>query len=61
MLLAAAVADRHLLSTQQLGLHGGVDRRHAAADDDDTAPDRQAGEVTRLAQGGDEIDGVGDA
>ena len=41
VLLAAAVADRHLLGAEQLRLHGGVDRRHAAADDDDAAADRQ--------------------
>ena len=41
VLLAAAVADGHLLGAEQLGLHGGVDRRHAAADDDDAAADRQ--------------------
>ena len=41
VLLAAPVADRHLLGAEQLGLHGGVDRRHAAADDDDAAADRQ--------------------
>ena len=41
VLLAAAVADRHLLGAEQLRLHRGVDRRHAAADDDDAAADRQ--------------------
>jgi hypothetical protein len=61
VLLAAPVADGHLFGAEQLGLHGGVDRRHAAADDDDAPTDRQFGEVGRLAQFGDEIDGVGDA
>ena len=41
LLLAAAVADRHLLGAEQLRLHRGVDRRHAAADDDDAPADRQ--------------------
>ena len=52
----AAVDDRHLLGAELLRLHAGVDRGHAAADDDDAPADRQRGEVRRLAQLGDEVD-----
>jgi hypothetical protein len=39
VLLAAAVGHGNLLGAQQLGLHGGIDRGHAAADDDYPAAD----------------------
>ena len=61
VLLAAAVTDRHLFGAEQLGLHGSIHRRHAAADDDDAAPDRQAGKIAGLTQLGNEVDRVGDA
>ena len=56
--LAAAIDDRHLLGAEQLRLHGGVDRRHAAADHHDAAADRQRREIVRLAQLGDPVDRV---
>ena len=61
MVLAAPVADRHLLGAEQLRLNGRIDRRHAAADDDDAAPDFQRRKVRSLAKLGDELDGVLDA
>ena len=47
----AAVDDRHLLGAEELRLHRRIDRRHAAADHDDAATDRQGREILRLAQG----------
>ena len=61
LLLAAAVADRHLLRAEQLRLHGGIDRRHAAADDHDAAADGQRAKIPRLTKGRDELDRVLDA
>ena len=61
VLLATPVADRHLLGAKQFRLHRGVDRRHAAADDNDAAANRQAGEIAGLAQFGNELHRVGDA
>ena len=57
---AAAVDDGDLLGAQKLGLHGDVDGGHAAADDDDAAPDGERARVRRLAQLGDEIHRVED-
>ncbi len=61
LLLAAAIDDRHLLRAQQLRLHRRVDRRHAAADDDDAPADRQAGQIGGLPQFGDPANRVGAA
>ncbi len=61
VLLAAAVADRHLFRAEEPGLNGRVDGRHAAADDDDAPADRDGGLVRRLPQFRNEIDGVDDA
>ena len=36
----------------------GIDRRHAAADDDHAAADSKRGQVGRLAKFGDELDGI---
>ena len=57
---AAAIGDRHALGAEALRLHRDVDRGHAAADDDDAAPDRQFGEVLGLPQLGDVVDRVDD-
>ncbi len=61
VLLAAPVADRHFLRAKQLRLHGGVDGRHAAANDDDAAADRQLRQILSLPKDGDELDGILDA
>ena len=39
-------------------MHGGVDRRHAAADHHDAAADRQRGKILGLPEAGDVVDGV---
>jgi hypothetical protein len=39
-------------------LHGGIHRRHATTDHDDAAADRDCGVVARLAQAGNELDGI---
>ena len=57
---AAAVGDGHLLGAEAARLDGGVDRRHAAADDDDPAADRHGGFVGRLPQDLDEAQRVDD-
>ena len=46
------------LGAEPLRLHGGVDRRHAAADHHDAAADRQLGEILGLPELGDEVDRV---
>ncbi|ENN89851.1 hypothetical protein RHSP_80435 [Rhizobium freirei PRF 81] len=61
VLLAAAIADRHLFGAEQLGLHGRVDRGHAAAENDDAAADGDVGLAAGLAQLGDVGDSIGDA
>ena len=61
MLLAAPIDDGHVLGAEQLGLHGDVDRGHAAADHHDAAADRQRRRVLGLPQRGDEVDRVLDA
>src|SRR5579883_1347996 len=60
LLLAASIDDRHQFGAEPLALHRDVDRRHAAADHDDAAADRQFRQVFRLAQLGDVLDGVDD-
>ncbi len=57
----AAIDDGDVLGAETLRLGGDVDGGHAAADHDDAAADRQRGEVARLAQAGDVVDGVLDA
>ena len=57
---AAPVDHGDALGAEQLRLHGDVDRRHAAADDDDPAADRQRRQVLGLAEEGDVVDRVGD-
>ena len=57
---AAAIDDRHGLGAEPLRLHRDVDRRHAAADDDDPPADGQRGQVLRLPEAGDIVDGVDD-
>ena len=61
LLRAAAIDDRHVLRPEPLRLDGDVDRRHAAADDDDPAADGQRRQVARLPQRrdvGDRVDHV---
>ena len=55
---AAAVEDRYGFGAAKPGLGGGVDGGVAAADHDDAAADGQSGFVGRLAEPGDEGDGV---
>ena len=56
--LAAAIDDRHFLGAEELRLDRGIDRRHAAADHNDAATDRQSREVLRLPELGDPGDGI---
>ncbi len=58
MLLAAPVAHRHLFGAEKLGLNGGIHRRHAAADDDDAAADRNISLRFRLTEVGDELHSI---
>ena len=54
---AATINDGDVLRTQAASLRSRVDRRVAAADHHDTAPDRHP-ILRRLPQFGDELDGV---
>ena len=58
--MAATVNDGDVFRAQKFGLHGSIDRRHAAADDHHIAADGQGGLVTCLAQLSNEINGVAD-
>ena len=58
---SAPVDQVHVFGTEQPGLHGGVDRRHAPANHDHAPPDGQGREIGALAQARDEIDRIGHA
>jgi hypothetical protein len=60
-LAPAAIDHGHMLGAQQARLHGGVHRRHAAADHHHMAAHRQPAQIVALAQLGDEIDRVAHA
>src|SRR5262249_49084585 len=57
----AAIEDRHVLSAKEPGLDSDVDRRHAAADDRYSAPNRKGAQVLGLTEVCDILDGVADA
>ena len=60
-ILAPAIEHGDLVGTQQPGLHGGIHRRHAAADHHHAPAHRHRGFVGRLADVGNEVHRIAQA